>query len=79
MYFVYVLKNAKGVLYKGLTRDPLTRLEQHNKSRNRSTKGKGVWELVLIENYNTRAEARKREKYLKSGSGREMLRRILHL
>ncbi len=35
------------------------------------------WELVYKEMYITRKEARQREKFLKSGKGRDFLKQIL--
>jgi putative endonuclease len=40
--------------------------------------GKGPWRLVYSEQYVTRVDARKREKYLKSGEGREFLHYLLN-
>nr|WP_262917457.1 GIY-YIG nuclease family protein [Zunongwangia pacifica] len=78
MYYVYVLRSLKdGRLYKGMTQDVEKRLKQHNQGENRSTKGFIPWELVFTEKFKSRAEARKYEKYLKSGSGREFLKEIL--
>ncbi|MGB5942891.1 MAG: GIY-YIG nuclease family protein [Leeuwenhoekiella sp.] len=78
MFYVYVLKSqADGRLYKGMTSDIAKRLDQHNKGLNRSTKGFCPWILVYQEEFETRAAAREREKYLKSGSGREFLKTIL--
>lgn len=43
----------------------------------RFTSGKGPWEIVYQEHFETRAQAMKREKLLKSGKGREFLANIL--
>ncbi|MEK6151791.1 GIY-YIG nuclease family protein [Flavobacteriaceae bacterium 3-367] len=80
MYYVYVLKSGKdGRLYKGLTDTLEKRMKQHNLGQNRSTKGFCPWELVYYEEFRTRKEARAREKYFKSGAGREFLRDLLNL
>ncbi|WP_072993170.1 GIY-YIG nuclease family protein [Pseudozobellia thermophila] len=56
--------------YVGLTSDLERRLKEHNGRKNVSTK-KGVpWKVVHSEVFETRPEARKREKYLKSAAGR---------
>ncbi|KKM28226.1 hypothetical protein LCGC14_1566810 [marine sediment metagenome] len=76
MWTVYVLRSHKnGWLYIGLTNDVARRLREHNRGYNRSTRGKGPFELIRTEILPTRAQARAREKQLKSGSGREMLNR----
>ncbi len=79
MYSVYVIRNPKGTLYKGYTSDLKRRIEQHNKGNefSRYTKNKGPWVLVYSEEYEKSSEAIKREKFLKSGKGRELLKEIL--
>ncbi len=75
MYYVYVLRSRKdGRLYKGMADDLQRRLKQHNGGQNRSTKGFLPWDLAYYERFQTRAEARSREKYFKSGIGREFLK-----
>ncbi|WP_299763396.1 GIY-YIG nuclease family protein [uncultured Dokdonia sp.] len=79
MYFVYVLRSeVDGRLYKGLTQDIENRLREHNSGKMKSTKGYIPWVLVYQEKIETRVEARKREKYLKSGVGREFLKKYLN-
>jgi putative endonuclease len=53
------------------------RLGQHNSGITKATKNRGKWSLIYQEEYATRAEATRREKFLKSGQGREELKRIL--
>jgi putative endonuclease len=75
MYFVYVLRNAiTHRHYTGHTSDLAQRVGQHNHGVTKSTKNRGPWELVYHEEFASRAEAIGREKYLKSGKGREELR-----
>ena len=77
MYFVYVLRNqATGRHYTGNCVDPVQRLGQHNAGVTKSTKNRGPWELVYQEAFETRSEAMRRERFLKSGQGREELRRL---
>jgi len=47
------------------------RLAEHNGSDTKSTRSKKPWKIIHSEEYNTLNEARSREKYLKSGVGRE--------
>jgi putative endonuclease len=80
MYYVYAIKSeVDGRLYKGLTENLEIRVKQHNSGKTKSTKGFLPWILVYHEEFSTRIEARLREKYLKSGSGRDFLHRILEL
>jgi len=77
MFFVYVLRNETGRHYTGFTSDVVQRLGQHNNGMTKSTKNRDRWALIYQEEYATRAEAMGREKFLKSGQGREELKRIL--
>ena len=77
MYYLYVIKNQKGIFYKGITQNIEHRLYQHNNMGSRWTHNKGPWKLVYKEEYSSRSEAVMREKYFKSGQGREMLKVIL--
>jgi len=78
MYFVYALYSISfDRLYIGFTNDLSRRLNQHNSKKNKSTKAYVPWKLIHREEFETRLEARKREKYLKSGIGREYLRRFI--
>ncbi len=77
MYFVYVIKSIKyQKYYTGHTNDIERRLKEHNSGKTKSIKLYTPFELIYIEKYFTRADAIKRERYLKSGSGREFLKTI---
>lgn len=52
------------------------RLERHFKGREKTTRFYRPFELIFKEVTETRLEARKREKYWKSGVGKEQLRFI---
>ena len=71
MHFVYVLFSFKfNRSYVGMTKNIKQRLSEHNSKKNTSTKAFVPWEVVYTEEYNTQAEARIREKYLKTAGGR---------
>jgi len=77
-YFVYILESEiDGRLYKGQTSDIEKRLTEHNSGKSKSTKGYKPWKLVYFETFETRDEALLREKYFKTGSGREFLKDLL--
>lgn len=61
-----------------MTIDVKKRLNEHNKGKTKSTKGYRPWELIKVEEFDTRLDARKREKYLKGGSGKEWLKIWFH-
>ena len=76
MFFVYVLRSCvNGNFYLGMTIDIQKRICQHNNGANRSTKAHRPWELFFTEEYQTRIEAREREVYLKSGIGKEFIKK----
>ncbi len=79
MHYVYVLRSKKnGKKYVGLTgKSPEERLEEHNNGSNQYTKGNRPFELVYFEECNDKEFALKREKFLKSGNGRSVLKRKL--
>lgn len=74
IHIVYVLQNPEGFLYKGVTVDLEKRLRYHNSGLSVWTKKKGPWQLVYREEFDTKSAALKREKFLKSGRGREFLK-----
>ena len=75
MVYVYVLKRLKNnKRYVGCTKlHPNARLKQHNQGSNTWTKHNGPFELAYQEEHLNITEARKREKFLKSGEGRSFL------
>ena len=78
MYFVYVLKSRNfDRNYTGHTDNLEKRIEDHNKGKTRSIKAYLPFDLVYFETYKTRSEAVAREKFLKSGAGREFIKEIL--
>ncbi len=77
-YFVYVIRSDEGYQYIGMTEDLQKRLIQHNnKLLSFWTKRGNNWSLLYFETYPSKSEALKREKWLKSGVGRNFLKSIL--
>jgi len=73
---VYVLYSSKyDQIYIGQTDDLKDRLERHNTGKSRYTKRYIPWELIYFEEYETRSEAMKREKELKTHRGRDYIRK----
>ena len=78
--YVYILRSKfDGSSYVGMTSDHQARLKTHNQGRVKSTKSKVPWELVHLEGFDSRQEARDREKYFKSAAGRRYRKNILGL
>jgi putative endonuclease len=77
-YFVYVLRNKiNSELYKGITNNLQRRISEHNQGKHKYTSQFLPWEIAYSEEFETLKEARSRELFLKSGSGREFLKRKL--
>lgn len=76
-YYVYILYSEKnGSHYIGQTENIELRLHRHNRGDSRSTRLNRPWKLGYVEQYSTRSEAMKREKYLKSPAGYLELKNI---
>ena len=76
MWVAYALRSEKdGWLYIGMTSNIERRVSEHNRGYNRSTKSRGPFNLIYVEECGSRTEARDREKYLKSGIGRDFLKK----
>lgn len=78
-YYVYVLFSSKfNQIYVGYSTNVDARLLSHNVL---GTKGWTIryrpWMLVHKETFNTKKEAMAREKQLKSGRGREWIRKTV--
>ena len=73
-FVVYILINSNYQTYVGQTNNIMLRLERHNAGLVHSTVSGRPWYILFTEEYQTRSEAMKREKWLKSGIGREYIR-----
>ena len=77
MYTVYALKSKiKKYIYVGMTQNLDQRIRRHNNGYEKTTKPYKPFKLIHREVYPSRIEARKREKYLKSGVGKEFLKSL---
>ncbi len=80
MVYVYVLySNDFERYYVGMSDNVEKRLKEHNKGLSKSTKPYVPWRLVHSEQFETRMEARTREKYLKSAAGRRWRKKNIDL
>jgi putative endonuclease len=78
MFYTYVLKSSKDDwLYYGYTADLAQRFEEHTKGRVISTRHRRPLKLVYYEACTHKADALKRERYLKSYRGRQFLQNRL--
>ncbi len=78
MYYAYVLKSEiNGHFYKGSTENLYRRVQEHNDGIVTYTSKFRPWKLVYFETFQNRGEAMKREKFFKSGKGREFIKTII--
>ena len=78
MFTTYVLQSRRTHrFYTGSTSDLANRLDQHSTDASFSTKHRGPWILVHREDFVTLAEAVRRERYFKTGKGRDELKRVI--
>lgn len=75
MYTIYVLRSFKNdKRYVGYTsKNVQIRLSEHNKGCNKWSRENRPFKLIYHGKFNTKSEAIKREKFLKSGQGRKFL------
>ena len=78
MFYVYVLvSESTGKRYTGQTSDLERRIAEHNSKnhnvRKHTSRNLGPWQLGYSEEHATRSEAIKRERWLKTRSGRRFI------
>jgi len=77
MFFCYVLRSLKtGRRYVGSCEDLNDRLRRHNAAESKATKHGVPWILLRSETFATRREALARERYYKTGRGRDELNKL---
>lgn len=79
MFYVYILQSLRdNSLYTGSTNNLKRRFFEHNNGESKSTKSLRPWKLIYYESYLIEKDARKREVFLKSGSGKRYLDKQLN-
>jgi putative endonuclease len=78
-FVVYILYSKKfNKNYTGFTSNLIERFKSHNVL---AIKGHTIkfrpWEVIYVEFFISKAEAMKREKLLKTGKGRELIKKII--
>jgi putative endonuclease len=77
IYKVYILRSKRdNKRYVGFTNNLEKRIAEHNSGKVIATKNRRPPELIYFEGYENKFEAAKREKFFKSGKGREFLKNI---
>ncbi|MBI5079082.1 GIY-YIG nuclease family protein [Candidatus Wolfebacteria bacterium] len=77
-YYIYVLfsREDKGI-YTGFTNDLKRRIKEHNQGNVDSAKNRQLLDLIYFEGYKSKKAACQRERYLKTGWGRNYLNKII--
>ena len=71
MYWVYAIRSSKSNrLYIGQTNHVTRRIEEHNKGLVKSTQNDKPWQLIAVETFQARNEARWTERILKKSKGK---------
>ncbi|WP_445713190.1 GIY-YIG nuclease family protein [Flavobacterium sp.] len=78
-FVVYILFSEDyGKTYVGFTSNLIERFKSHNYL---SKKGYTIkfrpWQVIYVEFFTTKSEALKREKFLKTGNGREFIKEVV--
>jgi putative endonuclease len=78
MFYTYVLQSLRNDdFYIGYTNNLRRRLAEHNQGLNFSTKRYMPWRIIYYEACLNRADAERREGYLKTTQGYRLLKRRL--
>jgi len=78
-YFTYILQSDKDdSFYIGSTSDIERRLTEHNFGNNPYTSKKKPWKVIYYEQFDSRSEAIKREKFLKKQRNKEFYIRLIN-
>jgi len=77
MHYVYAIKSqSRNYIYVGMTQNFDRRLQEHNNGKEITTRPYRPFKLLFLRGYPNRIEARKGEKYYKSGIGKEHLKKL---
>ena len=78
MFYTYILRLSNGKYYIGQTNNLLNRLNRHQSGQATYTKKFLPCELVYSEQFTSRSEAMRREKYLKSLKDRTLIEKLIN-
>jgi len=77
-YYFYILKSkSTNKTYVGHTNNLVRRLREHNSGKSIYTSRFMPWEIIYKEEFDEEIEARKKEKYYKSSTGRRKIKILL--
>ncbi len=77
LYVVYLLGMSDGGKYIGMSSNIEQRVKDHKRGGTKTTRGREIVSVKILEECDGRQEARLREKYWKSGIGRERIAQMV--
>ena len=78
MYFVYILQSLKDKsYYTGHAKNLNIRLKRHNDGRVKSTKSKRPWKIIYEQRFDTKQEAYRGERLIKSYKGGQAFEKLI--
>ena len=78
MNSIYILQSeTSGRFYIGSTNQLERRLAEHSRGHSLATRNRGPWKLVYQENFETLADARRRELEIKRGKSAKLIQALL--
>ena len=78
MWYVYIIYSEKiDGYYTGITDDIEWRLDRHNQGWGRFTKRGIPWKVVYTEKFETKSNALKREREIKSRKSRKYIKSLI--
>ena len=78
MFYVYIIKNLKtGRYYTGYSGNLDKRLKEHNLGKTRSLRSDGKFILIYKEQFESRNEAYRRERQIKSYKNGEAFKKLV--
>ncbi len=76
IFYVYALSSEyDNSIYVGMSQDVGRCLVEHNRGQVQSTRSKRPFRVVYKKEFCSRIDARRHEKYIKSGFGRKFIKR----
>ena len=78
-FYVYILYSAsRDKFYVGYTSDLIERLKKHNSKHKGFTGSETDWKIIYTETFDTKAEAIKRERQIKSWKSRIKMEKLIN-
>ncbi|MDI6802502.1 MAG: GIY-YIG nuclease family protein, partial [Bacteroidota bacterium] len=78
MFYTYILwSDSKNIYYVGHTHDLNQRLEYHNNARSNFTKRGIPWKLVYSEEFRTKSEAARHERFIKNRKSKKFIENLI--